>query len=72
MKAPYLNVQLKQSNWGSQIYEIDIRLEDERNANWAAKGGVTFILAFLTSACGYELEKIKPGWYFLSRKTAFE
>jgi hypothetical protein len=65
-------VNLKQSYWGSQMYEINIVLNDQRSVSYAATSGVSLILSFLVSVCGYELEKSEQGWYFLKRDTAFE
>jgi hypothetical protein len=65
-------VELKQSYWGTQLYEINIHLNDQRSVNWAPTSGVTLILTFLESVCGYKLEKIEPGWFFLKRDVAFE
>ena len=72
VQAPFLDVELKQSNWGSQMYEVDIHLNDQRSASWAPTGGVTLVLSFLVSVCGYDLEKSEPGWYFLKREQAYE
>jgi hypothetical protein len=65
-------VALKHGYWGSQMYEVDIQLSDDRSARWAPTSGVTLVLSFLVSICGYELDKQEHGWYFLKRDTAYE
>jgi hypothetical protein len=52
--------------------EISIQLSDDRSASWAPSSGVSLVLSFLVSVCGYELEKSKPGWHFLKRETPYE
>jgi hypothetical protein len=64
-----LSVEAKRNYWGSQVYEITIELADKR---FGTMSGVTLILSFLESVCGYHLEKAKPGWYFFKREMAFE
>jgi len=54
------------------MYELNIHLDDQRSAGWAPTSGVTMILAFLVSVCGYNLEHSEPGWYFLKRELGFE
>ena len=54
------------------MYEINIQLSDDRTTLWAPTSGVTLILSFLVSVCGYTLDKAEQGWYFLKRDTAFE
>jgi hypothetical protein len=65
-------VDLKHGYWGSQMYEVNIQLSDQRSSGWAPTGGVTLVLSFLVSVCGYELDKQERGWYFLKRDLAYE
>lgn len=52
--------------------EISIHLNDERSASWAPSSGISLVLSFLVSVCGYELEKSEKGWYFLKRETPYD
>ena len=54
------------------MYEVNIQLIDQRWTGSAPTSGVTLVLSFLVSVCGYELEKQEHGWYFLKRDTAYE
>jgi hypothetical protein len=54
------------------MYELDIHLNDQRSASWAPTSGVTLVLSFLVSVCGYTLDRSEHGWYFLKREVAFE
>jgi hypothetical protein len=62
-----LNVQLKQTYWGSQMFEVVIELSDDRSASWAPRSSISLVLSFLVGACGYTLDKKEIGWYFLGR-----